>query len=62
VLHAKCALADREALLVASANLTEHALELNMEIGVLICGGPLPEQAAEHIDGLIREGTLRPAR
>ena len=59
VLHAKCALADREALLVASANLREHALDLNMEMGVLIRGGPLPEQAAEHIDGLIREGVLR---
>jgi hypothetical protein len=30
-----------------------------MEMGVLIRGGPLPEQAAEHIDGLIREGVLR---
>jgi phosphatidylserine/phosphatidylglycerophosphate/cardiolipin synthase-like enzyme len=61
VLHAKCALADRSALLVASANLTEHALDLNMEMGVLIRGGPLPEQAARHIDALIREGVLQPA-
>ena len=59
VLHAKCAVADREALFVASANLTELALDLNMEMGVLILGGALPGQAADHFDGLIREGVLQ---
>jgi cardiolipin synthase A/B len=41
-LHAKCALADNEVLFVSSANMTGHALELNMELGVLIRGGPAP--------------------
>ena len=59
VLHAKCAVADREGLVVASANLTELALDLNMEMGVLILGGALPGQAADHFDGLIREGVLQ---
>jgi phosphatidylserine/phosphatidylglycerophosphate/cardiolipin synthase-like enzyme len=34
-LHAKCAVADGELLFVGSANLTEFAFELNMELGVL---------------------------
>ena len=29
-LHAKCAVADRELLLISSANLTHYALSLNM--------------------------------
>lgn len=61
VLHAKCAVADREVLFVASANLTELALDLNMEMGILIRGGLLPRQAADHFDGLIREGVLQVA-
>lgn len=38
VLHSKCAVADERMLFVSSANLTEHALNLNMELGVLIQG------------------------
>jgi phosphatidylserine/phosphatidylglycerophosphate/cardiolipin synthase-like enzyme len=59
-LHAKCALADETMLLVSSANLTEAALESNMEIGVLLRGGPLPRLAAQHFEELMRSGTLRP--
>jgi phosphatidylserine/phosphatidylglycerophosphate/cardiolipin synthase-like enzyme len=58
-LHAKCALADESHLLVSSANLTEAALGSNMEMGVLLRGGPIPPLAARHFDELIREGTLR---
>jgi phosphatidylserine/phosphatidylglycerophosphate/cardiolipin synthase-like enzyme len=61
-LHAKCAIADDRMLLVSSANLTEAALETNMEIGVLIRGGPLPETAARHFDELIAGGVLRLAQ
>ncbi len=35
-LHAKCAVADGELLFVGSANLTEFAFELNLELGVLV--------------------------
>jgi len=59
VLHAKCAVADRETLHVSSANFTEHAMELNMELGLLIHGGDFPEQVARHFAGLITAGVLR---
>jgi cardiolipin synthase len=57
-LHAKFAVADRERLLVSSANLTEFAFELNIELGVLLRGGTAPTEAAEHVDELIRRGVL----
>lgn len=60
-LHAKFAVADRVRLLVSSANLTEFAFNLNMELGVLISGGHGPKEAAKHIDELIRMGVLRAA-
>lgn len=59
-LHAKCAVADRDAAFVTSANLTSHALDRNMELGVLITGGDAPKRLAEHLDGLITTGVLDP--
>jgi len=51
VLHAKAVLADDEAVFITSANLTEAALDRNIELGVLIrdhalaltIGGLFPE-------------------
>jgi phosphatidylserine/phosphatidylglycerophosphate/cardiolipin synthase-like enzyme len=57
-LHAKCAVADGSKLFLSSANLTEFALTLNMEMGLLVRGGHLPRRVAEHFDGLIRAGLL----
>lgn len=57
-LHVKCAVADERSLLISSANLTAHALTLNMEMGLLITGGLLPHQVAQHFESLIRAGTL----
>jgi phosphatidylserine/phosphatidylglycerophosphate/cardiolipin synthase-like enzyme len=57
-LHAKFAVADSTKLFVSSANLTEYALSLNMEMGILIEGGELPRMAQELVDGLIRAGKL----
>ena len=57
-LHAKCAVADGELALVSSANLTEYALELNMELGVLVRGGSVPRRILEHFDDLMRMGIL----
>lgn len=37
-LHAKCAVADDTLALISSANLTGHALQLNIEAGVLLRG------------------------
>jgi cardiolipin synthase len=61
-LHAKFAVADRARLLVSSANLTEHAFNLNIELGVLVSGGPAAGQAVAHLDTLIRQDILRPYR
>jgi len=39
-LHAKAAVADDYLAFVTSANLTGHALSENIELGVLLRGGP----------------------
>jgi phosphatidylserine/phosphatidylglycerophosphate/cardiolipin synthase-like enzyme len=59
-LHAKGALADERVLLVSSANLTDHALRLNIELGVLIRGGEHPGRLAQHLNQLVATGVLRP--
>ena len=48
-MHAKIAVADRRALLVSSANLTQSGVGTNIEAGVLVRGGTAPQRAAEHI-------------
>ena len=58
-LHAKVAIADGRVMLISSANLTEYAMTLNMELGVLINGGPSPEKVAEHLGRLVEMGTFR---
>lgn len=57
-LHAKFAVADRSRLLVSSANLTEFAFNLNIELGVMVTGGHGPTEAARHLEELIRMGVL----
>jgi phosphatidylserine/phosphatidylglycerophosphate/cardiolipin synthase-like enzyme len=57
-LHAKCAAVDGELLFVSSANLTESAFNLNMELGVLIRGGSLPCAIESHFRALISAGYL----
>lgn len=57
-LHAKCALADEKLLLVSSANLTNHAMLLNMEIGLLVHGGLMPRQVKHHFDQLVSQNLL----
>ena len=58
-LHAKCAVADDQLLFISSANLTDYAMHLNMELGTLIRGGPLPGMVAAHFARLIEGGVLR---
>jgi phosphatidylserine/phosphatidylglycerophosphate/cardiolipin synthase-like enzyme len=59
-LHAKVAVADGKTLLISSANLTEYAMTLNMELGVLIRGGELPSRIQQHFERLIETRILRP--
>lgn len=61
-LHVKCATADGCMLLVSSANLTEYAMTLNMELGVLVTGGPLPQNVESHFGQLIQQGVLESFR
>jgi phosphatidylserine/phosphatidylglycerophosphate/cardiolipin synthase-like enzyme len=61
-LHVKCAIADDAVALISSANLTEHAHNLNMELGLLVRGGDMPGRVAEHLRQLILTGVLTPAK
>src|SRR5262249_34527103 len=56
-MHAKLAIADSEALLVSSANLTQSGIGKNIEGGLLVRGGPAPARAAEHVRQLQASGT-----
>ena len=57
-MHAKTAIADDRVALVTSANLTGHALDRNMELGLLVRGGDVPRILATHFDGLVAQGVL----
>jgi phosphatidylserine/phosphatidylglycerophosphate/cardiolipin synthase-like enzyme len=58
ILHVKCSVADGRWLFLSSANLTEYAFTLNMELGLLITGGNLPGQVEAHFHRLIEAGVL----
>ena len=58
-LHAKCAVADENLALISSANLTEHALNLNIELGVLVSGTEVAGAIVEHLRRLIEAQILR---
>jgi len=57
-LHAKVAVGDNNILYISSANLTDYAMSLNMEMGILVFGGDLPAQVQGHFSELIAQGTL----
>jgi len=60
VLHAKALVVDDEAAFVTSANLTEAALDRNIEIGLLVRDRPLASTVVSHFRGLIDRGLLQP--
>ena len=51
--HAKVAVADGRMCFITSANLTGHAMEKNMEAGVLISGGHIPRLLDCHLQSLV---------
>lgn len=57
-LHAKVLVADRRDSLVTSANLTQHAFDINMEMGVRVSGRPA-RRIAKHFELLAARGVLR---
>ncbi|MEA5551194.1 DISARM system phospholipase D-like protein DrmC [Anabaena cylindrica UHCC 0172] len=59
-LHVKCAISDAKHLFISSANLTEYALTLNMELGLLVHSQELANQVVEHIECLIQQGIFIP--
>lgn len=58
--HAKVAVADGVVCFITSANLTSHAMERNMEAGVLITGGRIPRLLHEHLQALVDTKTVSP--
>ena len=58
ILHVKCAAADGHRLFLSSANLTDYAFTINMELGLLVTGGRLPAQVEQHFERLIQNGQL----
>jgi phosphatidylserine/phosphatidylglycerophosphate/cardiolipin synthase-like enzyme len=57
-LHAKAAIADDHTALVTSANLTGHGMNENMELGLLVRGGPVPRRLAAHFTLLMIDRVL----
>jgi phosphatidylserine/phosphatidylglycerophosphate/cardiolipin synthase-like enzyme len=51
--HAKCAVSDGVTAFITSANLTQAAMERNMELGILIRGGTTPKRLENHLQALI---------
>lgn len=51
--HAKVAVADYRACFISSANLTGHAMDKNIEAGVLIRGGNVPVTLQKQLRALI---------
>lgn len=58
VLHAKAVVADDEVVFVTSANLTEAALDRNIELGLLVRDRTLATSVAAHFQGLIDQSLL----
>lgn len=59
ILHVKCAVADSRWLFLSSANLTEYAFSINMELGVLVTGGDLPGQVEKNFERLAVVGVVQ---
>lgn len=57
-MHAKVAVADRSALLVTSANLTQSGASKNLEAGLLVRGGHTAVRVVEHVTQLQIDGVL----
>lgn len=58
-LHAKCVIADRSSALITSANLTSAGINDNIELGVLLEAGLLPERLHRHFAQLIESEALQ---
>lgn len=59
ILHVKCAVADGEWMFLSSANLTQQAFTINMELGMLVRGGTIPSRVEQQFDRLVQSGQLK---
>ena len=60
VLHAKAVVADEESVFITSANLTEAALDRNIELGLLLRDRTLAATTLMHFRTLIEKNLLQP--
>lgn len=60
ILHVKCAVADGEWLFLSSANLTQQAFTINMELGMLVRGGTMPRRVERQFERLVRMKIFEP--
>lgn len=60
VLHAKAVVTDDESVFVTSANLTEAALDRNIEVGMLVRDRALAASVTSHFRALIEKKLLSP--
>jgi phosphatidylserine/phosphatidylglycerophosphate/cardiolipin synthase-like enzyme len=58
ILHVKCLVADGRWLFLSSANFTRQAFTVNMELGLLVRGGSLPESVEGRFRRLVKDGVL----
>lgn len=58
--HAKVAVADRHSCFITSANLTGFAMDRNMEAGLLLSGGNIPQMLEEHLRALVSMKIVSP--
>jgi cardiolipin synthase len=61
-MHVKAVVVDGRVALVTSANLTGHALERNMELGLIVRGGAAPRRLTDHFQALMASGNLAQVR
>ena len=60
VLHAKAVVCDGETVFVTSANLTDAALNRNIELGILVRDRAMASSVSSHYQGLIDTKLLIP--
>lgn len=58
-LHAKCVLVDSTSIFVSSANFTEFAMSLNVELGALVTSADIAGSAERLLEKLVSDGVLR---
>ncbi len=58
-LHAKTVVIDRSIAFITSANVTKRAAGDNIEAGLLVRGGDIPQRLVDHVGQLLQDDVLR---